>query len=319
VTLVVAATGLAAAAWLPARFDNAEATERGRGQSERAGSTENLAFADNFRGGRGDGVDREKWALDSRSDDGGLQDFTDSRRNVRLDGDGNVVITARKDNGRITSAKLLSRETFDQPSGRAEARVKVADNQGIRSLFQLVGAGEVDVMDNIGSNSKTVRGAVRGPDDAAEGADHSFTADESLAEDFHTYAVEWAPDRIAWSVDGKEFFRTDETIEGPFLVALSLTVGSDRSGRPDDSTRFPQRMFVDFVRVAAEDADAPPAKEAPTTPPAAPAASPWKPFTLYLAGKHVTFKGVRYEVKATHTSLPGWEPPVLPNLFQPVK
>jgi hypothetical protein len=64
----------------------------------------------------------------------------------------------------------------------------------------------------------------------------------------------------------------------------------------------------------------PPTSAPETTPPtsAPPSAKAWAPFTNYVAGQLVTFDGVEYEVKETHTSLPGWEPPALPNLFKPV-
>jgi hypothetical protein len=69
----------------------------------------------------------------------------------------------------------------------------------------------------------------------------------------------------------------------------------------------------------------PPASEPPSSAPAtvpptsaAPAATAWAPFTNYVKGQIVSFDGVEYEVKETHTSLPGWEPPALPNLFKPL-
>jgi hypothetical protein len=48
----------------------------------------------------------------------------------------------------------------------------------------------------------------------------------------------------------------------------------------------------------------------------APKAKAWAPFTNYVAGQLVTFKGVEYQVQQTHTSLPGWEPTALPTLFK---
>ena len=51
----------------------------------------------------------------------------------------------------------------------------------------------------------------------------------------------------------------------------------------------------------------PPTSEAPVT--------AWKPFTEYAAGQLVRFAGVEYQVRETHTSLPGWEPPKVPQLF----
>jgi cytoskeletal protein RodZ len=69
-----------------------------------------------------------------------------------------------------------------------------------------------------------------------------------------------------------------------------------------------------------EPTTAPPSTTPPTTAPTseAPKATEWAPFTDYVAGQLVTFKGVEYQVQATHTSLPGWEPTALPALFKPV-
>ena len=350
VALTVAAAGLATAIWLPSRFDDAEATERDRGpasapeRTERDG--ERVVFEDRFAGRRGRPADPAKWTTDSGPRDGELQVFTD--RNARLDGDGNLVVTARRQrSGEITSARLLTRENFGGPAGRVEARIKVADDRGVRSAFQLLGAEDVDVMENRGDESKVVRGAFGD-------RDGSVTARRSFADDFHTFAVEWAPGQIIWSVDGDEFFRTDRTLGEPFTPSVSVTVGGDGADRPDNSTRFPQRMIVDLVRVSVRDAagpdeppattppSEPPATEpptaAPTTPPAtppttpptsepappattappAPAAKAWKPFTLYRAGDRVTFDGLTYEVKEAHTPLPAWEPPAVPNLFTPL-
>jgi hypothetical protein len=64
----------------------------------------------------------------------------------------------------------------------------------------------------------------------------------------------------------------------------------------------------------------PPRRTTPptTTPPASPVATPWRPFTLIRQGQLVTYGGVTYRAEQTHTSLPGWEPPKVPQLFTPV-
>jgi hypothetical protein len=161
--------------------------------------------------------------------------------------------------------------------------------------------------------------------------------------------VDWQPGLTVWSVDGKEFFRTERStaFDEPFALSLNLAVGGDRAGRPRLRDRFPQRMIVDFVKVSTteDEGETPPATTPPTTPPttepttppttepttppttappttepptAPPAAAEWAPFTLYEAGQRVTFKGVTYEVLAEHTSLPEWEPPAVPTLFKPL-
>ncbi|WP_432973886.1 trypsin-like serine protease [Dactylosporangium sp. CA-233914] len=56
----------------------------------------------------------------------------------------------------------------------------------------------------------------------------------------------------------------------------------------------------------------------PTTPPATtpPATSAWAPWTAYRTGQTVTYGGVSYTCVQGHTSLPGWEPPVVPALWR---
>ncbi|RCG29955.1 peptidase M28 [Sphaerisporangium album] len=44
----------------------------------------------------------------------------------------------------------------------------------------------------------------------------------------------------------------------------------------------------------------------------------WKEWTAYTAGQTVTYAGVTYRCLQSHTSLPGWEPPNVPALWQPV-
>ena len=74
--------------------------------------------------------------------------------------------------------------------------------------------------------------------------------------DWHIYAVDWTPDRIDWLVDGqitqsmtKEQADDGWVFDHPFYLLLNLAVGGDWPGEPDETTRFPAKMFVDYVRV----------------------------------------------------------------------
>ncbi len=44
----------------------------------------------------------------------------------------------------------------------------------------------------------------------------------------------------------------------------------------------------------------------------------WQPYTSYTVGDVVSYNGQLYEALQSHTSLPGWEPPNVPALWQPV-
>ncbi|MFD2357711.1 carbohydrate-binding protein [Nonomuraea ferruginea] len=35
----------------------------------------------------------------------------------------------------------------------------------------------------------------------------------------------------------------------------------------------------------------------------------WAPWTSYTTGTRITYQGVEYECRQSHTSQPGWEPP----------
>ncbi|MEV6490289.1 carbohydrate-binding protein [Actinoplanes sp. NPDC051633] len=322
-TVAIAAVGLATAVWLPTRFDQASATENGSTVVEQV-------FADEFNGDRGDDADASKWSTDGRA--------------VRLDGEGHLVISAvtdsRSSRNRTAEAGLQTLKTFTAP-GEVKARVKVADGQSVRSVFRLLGADSpaLDVMENRGDRSAVVRAAL------GEGVDGRVEADESLAEDFHEYGVRFTVDGdIIWTLDGDEFLRAEDDLTEPFAVSLELSVPvGDGDGRRSRTSRTRSdqsqgtSMKVDFVRVSVErEAEEPPAEPTtpPTTPPTTeptkpptteptkppttqpPATTPWAPFRQLKAGDLVTFGGKTYKVNESHTSLPGWEPPVLtPDLF----
>jgi hypothetical protein len=96
----------------------------------------------------------------------------------------------------------------------------------------------------------------------------------------------------------------------------------DHDGNHDrDHRRDRRREWPPVAPSPSESAAAPsPSKSAPSETPTseAPRATQWAPFTNYVAGQLVTFKGVEYQVQQAHTALPGWEPSVLPALFKPL-
>ena len=53
-------------------------------------------------------------------------------------------------------------------------------------------------------------------------------------------------------------------------------------------------------------------------PPPPPSDGAWEPYRGYNVGDLVTYSGRRYQCRQSHTSLPGWEPPNVPALWQPI-
>ncbi|MFJ8754273.1 family 16 glycosylhydrolase [Streptomyces sp. NPDC102441] len=252
-----------------------------------AAPTAGQTWADEFEGAAGSAPDSSKWTLEAGGSGNGnneLQYYTDSAQNAALDGNGNLVITARQNNDpglqcwygtcRYTSARLNTAKTFTQAYGRYEARIKIPRGQGIWPAFWMLGddlgsagwpnSGEIDIMENVGKEPSTVHGTIHGPGysgGAAIGASYSLPDGKAFADDFHTFAVDWSPEALVWSVDGQTYqTRTPADVNGgkwvfdhPFFIILNLAVGGDWPGSPDGSTAFPQTMTVDYVRVSASD------------------------------------------------------------------
>ncbi|MCZ9340769.1 family 16 glycosylhydrolase, partial [Streptomyces sp. TRM76130] len=113
----------------------------------------------------------------------------------------------------------------------------------------------------------TVHGTVHGPGYSGSGgigAAYTLPDGEAFADGFHTFAVDWSPEAITWSVDGQTYKTlTPSGVNGnewvfdhPFFLILNFAVGGDWPGSPESTTAFPQTMTVDYVRVSAAGAAA---------------------------------------------------------------
>jgi beta-glucanase (GH16 family) len=120
--------------------------------------------------------------------------------------------------------------------------------------------GEIDIMENIGREPSTVHGTIHGP--GYSGANGIGAADNlpvgAFSDDFHVFAIEWEPTAIRWYVDGSLYQTRTPTdlptgaawvFDHPFFMLLNVAVGGYWPGNPDATTVFPQRMYVDYVRV----------------------------------------------------------------------
>jgi len=285
--LAAAAIGTIAAATLIAPLSRGHAAEPNLGRPTVAlPHALQLTWADEFDGAAGSPPDPGKWGHDVGGGGWGNQEleyYTSSTRNAALDGQGHLVITARRENPsgsscwygtcQYSSARLNTAGRFTQAYGRFEARIKLPRGQGIWPAFWMLGnnigsvgwpaSGEIDVMENIGREPATNHGSAHGPGYSGGG---SLTGTYTLpsgafADDFHTFTVDWAPNSLTWYVDGQPYeTRTPADTHGnpwvfdhPFFLLLNVAVGGSWPGSPDAGTQFPQQMVVDYVRISGQD------------------------------------------------------------------
>lgn len=232
-----------------------------------------LTWSDEFDGPAGSAPNGANWNFETGGGGWGnneLQTYTDSRDNSALDGNGNLVITARQSGSGYTSARLTTKGKVQPKFGRLEARIQIPRGQGIWPAFWMLGgqfpstpwpnSGEIDIMENVGYEPHLVHGTLHGPGySGANGITGQYMHPQgwSFADTFHTFAVDWRPGSITWSVDGVAYqtFTPANTganpwvFDQPFFFILNVAVGGNWPGNPDGTTQFPQSMVVDYVRV----------------------------------------------------------------------
>jgi beta-glucanase (GH16 family) len=251
-----------------------------------AQTTRTLAWSDEFNGPAGSAVDGTKWVAEVGNGSNGWGNhereyYTNTTKNASTDGAGNLVITAYRETPgkkyrcwygecQYTSARLKTQGKFEQAYGRFEARMRLPYGQGIWPAFWMLGnniqtagwptCGELDIMENIGREPSVVHGTLHGPGYSGAtgiGAPYALTTG-AFGDAFHVFAVEWEPNQIRWYVDGNLYqTRTPADLppgsawvfDHPHFILLNLAVGGYWPGDPDTTTVFPQKMYVDYVRV----------------------------------------------------------------------
>ena len=87
------------------------------------------------------------------------------------------------------------------------------------------------------------------------GGDYTLSG-EDFSQKFHVFSIVWDSTKIEWYVDDNKYFtgsksqvNGDYPFDKPFFFILNVAVGGNWPGNPDNTTVFPQRMIVDYVRV----------------------------------------------------------------------
>jgi beta-glucanase (GH16 family) len=238
---------------------------------------ETPTWSDEFDGAAGTLPDPARWRFDVGGDGWGnnqLEYDTDRPENASHDGNGNLLIVARKEtfgDNAYTSARINTKGRFSQREGKFEARIKLPRGRGIWPAFWLLGdsigqvgwprCGEIDVMEYLGHDRRTVYGTLHGPGySGGQAISRRYELPAgTFDEDFHVFTVEWDPGLIRFFVDGTHYHTVTRrqveddghawVYDAPFFVILNVAVGGNWPGSPDAATQFPQTMTVDWVRV----------------------------------------------------------------------
>ncbi|MFE6892546.1 discoidin domain-containing protein [Streptomyces sp. NPDC057694] len=193
--------------------------------------TYRTTFFDDFTGAA---LDRSKWRVVRTGTEmgpvnGESQAYVDSTDNIRTE-NGNLVLAAKYCKGctqagggtyDFTSGRIDTHTKLDFTYGKVSARMKLPVGDGFWPAFWLLGSnvddpsvswpasGETDIMENIGYGDWT-SSALHGPGYSADGniGAQAHYPGGSTADQWHTYAVEWTPTEMRFTVDDQVVQRT---------------------------------------------------------------------------------------------------------------
>jgi len=237
-----------------------------------------LVWHDEFDGKK---IDLTKWEHEVNARGGGnneLQYYTARSENSYVK-NGVLVIEAIKETftgsegtREYTSARLRTKNKGDWTYGRFEIRAKLPFGQGIWPAIWMLptdneyggwaASGEIDIMELLGHEPNKVHGTLhyggRWPENKHTGKSYTL-AQGNFSQDYHVFTLEWKEGEFRWYVDDvhyltlTEWFSDNGEFPAPFdkrfHLLLNVAVGGNWPRNPDETTVFPQRMEVDYVRV----------------------------------------------------------------------
>lgn len=232
-----------------------------------------LVWHDEFDG---KSINLQNWTYDIGGwgwGNGEAQYYTDRKENARVE-KGMLIIEAlqeKYEDSYYTSARLKTQGLQNFQYGRIEARLKVPEGKGLWPAFWMLGSsfngsnwpdcGEIDIMEYIGKEPDLIMGTAHGPGySGALGLGQWNRQTFNIADDFHTYAIDWKEGQIDWYFDGELYFTLtladvgdrEWVFDQPFFIILNLAIGGHLPGPIGLDVKFPKQYLVDYVRVFQE-------------------------------------------------------------------
>lgn len=195
---------------------------------------------------------------------------------AQQDGAGNLVVTAKRSGADAyscwynapcewVSAKYVTQEKLGMKYGRVDIRMKATTGAGTWPAFWLLGidftintvrwpnCGELDVVELLGREPRTVHGTTHGPLSGGKGRGGSTLLAEDFSKDFHVYRMDWTTNQITFFVDDKPYYTVDKSdadwvFDHEFFFLLNLAMGGNWGG-PIDPAMTSASMTVDYIRV----------------------------------------------------------------------
>jgi beta-glucanase (GH16 family) len=157
----------------------------------------------------------------------------------------------------LISGASPDRTLFAFKYGYVESRVKIPEGKGLWPALWMLpttrsSLPEIDIFEIVGEEPNVLQMHTHWEEDGEEEQSGKKWHGPNFSEDWHTFGLEWKPDSLTWYVDGVERWHVTDPAQIPhedMYLITNLAVGGEYTSRPDDSTKFPAALEVDYVRV----------------------------------------------------------------------
>lgn len=172
------------------------------------------------------------------------------------------------------AGQLLTDRSFTQTYGYFEMSAKLSNAPGAVNAFWMLPADgswppELDAAEVLGNDPTTLVLTSH----STNGTDPHWTDVPDASKAFHTYAVDWEPDKLTWYFDGKQVAQQDTPADmnKPMFMMLSTVLGTSSTWAGAPNPGETGQMQVDYVRAYSHNpnAAAAPAASSTTDAPAA--------------------------------------------------
>lgn len=229
-----------------------------------------LVWADEFEGNE---LDLSSWTYETGRGQWGwgnneLQYYQSGTNNCMVNG-GLLTITAKAESAgdaNYSSSRIKTQDKREFQFGRIDIRARLPKTQGLWPALWMLGAdfptdgwpacGEIDIMELVGHLPKEVFGTAHWGESApskSHSRKYRLTDGSDFSDSFHVFSLIWTEGNLKWLVDDKQYnelaYNSTFPFDDKFFFIFNVAVGGLLPGNPDDTTRMPQSMQVDYVRV----------------------------------------------------------------------
>ena len=223
--------------------------------------------------------DPAKWSYDIGAGGWGnneIQTYTNNSVNSWVE-NGKLIIQAKKLGTTWTSARLLTKNTYNFKYGRVVFRAKLPVGSGTWPALWMLGSnfasiswpacGEIDVMEHVGKDPGFIHNSIHTPSSYGNTVNTGQRYISTANSAFHNYQITWTYNKIEFMIDSVLSYKYSPSVRNSstwpfdknFFIIMNIAMGGNMGSDPQyesggqkngiDPSLSSATMEVEYVRV----------------------------------------------------------------------